>query len=166
MAACGTSGPTPSVELDPIEVQQRSPSVLAPVAFLGGCWRGGASSGTTVIEERWTSPAGGVMLGTTRFLRDGEAVGFEFGHIRAGAEGVVYTPYPGGERSPHGFRLTTAAPGRAVFEAPEHDYPRRILYSLGPDGGLDVRIDAGAGDPSPRGWSLRSVPCGGSGPAR
>lgn len=104
------------------------------------------------------------MLGTTRFFRDGEAVGFEFGHIRAAAEGIVYTPYPGGERSPHAFRLSRASPGEAIFEAPEHDYPRRIHYSLGQDEGLEVRIDGGPDDPSPRGWSLRSVPCEGPRP--
>jgi len=98
------------------------------------------------------------MLGTTRFLRDGRVVGFEFGHIAAGEEHVVYTPFPGGNRSPDPFRLTGAEPGRVVFEAPEHDYPKRILYTLTSEG-MEARIDGGESDPRPRVWRLMPAAC-------
>lgn len=151
------------IRLDPVEVTARAPSELQPVSFIVGCWRGSFEDGGTVIDERWSAPEGGLMLGTTRFLRDGKVTGWEFGHLASGPDGIVYTPYPGGNRSEHAFRRTEGEPGRVVFEAPEHDYPKRIRYELGRDEVLRVAIDGGASDPSPRAWTLRRATCGISG---
>lgn len=159
--ACGTAAPVPEVELDPVVVTRPAPTPLDPVAFLAGCWQGVSLDGSTGIDERWTRPSENVMLGTTQYLRDGATVGFEFGHLEATVTGVVYTPYPGGKRSEHGFRLTSTAPGEAVFEAPEHDYPKRITYRRTVEGGLEVTIDAGPEDPTPRGWALSRASCEG-----
>jgi hypothetical protein len=30
---------------------------------------------------------------------------------------------------------------RAVFENPEHDFPKRIIYRLTPDGSLNARVE-------------------------
>lgn len=133
---------------------------LEDVAFMAGCWRGEFEGGG-VIEERYTPPEGGLMLGTTRFFRGGRAVQFEFALLRADSSGVVLTPYPGGRRSEDSFRLTEAGPGRAVFEAPEHDFPKRIMYSEGPDGSHTARIDGGEGDPRIQEWVMLPVACEG-----
>jgi hypothetical protein len=47
------------------------------------------------------------------------------------------------------FELTTLEDGRAVFENPDHDFPRRIGYERQPDGGLRAWIE-GPGDAGPR----------------
>ncbi|HEX9710564.1 MAG TPA: DUF6265 family protein [Candidatus Thermoplasmatota archaeon] len=159
VVACVGSGP-PSVRIEPIEAAPPGEAPLAVVSFLAGCWRGGSGDGSGTIEERWAPPAGGLMLGTTRFLRDGRAVDFEFGTIVARDGEVVLTPYPRGERSPHAFRLTTRSQGRVVFEAPDHDYPKRILYERLPDEALLARIDGGEADPQPRSWTMQEAPCG------
>lgn len=100
------------------------------------------------------------MLGTTRYFRDGRAVDFEFGLLRADTSGVLLLPHPRGRASPHAFRLTGHAAGAWTFEAPEHDYPKRILYRLeGMD--LEARIDGGPDDPEPRRWTLHAEPCAG-----
>lgn len=158
---CGGPPGTPVVDLDPLPVTRRAPAALAPVAFLSGCWVGRSASGSTVIEELWGPPSDGLMLGTTRFLRAGEVVGFEFGHIEATEDGIVYTPYPGGERSEHAFRLTDSSAGRVTFEAPEHDYPRRIRYRIVTESRIEVRIDAGPDDVEPRVWTLAGHACEG-----
>ena len=160
--ACGTGASTATVRLDPLQVNRQSPTAMLPVAFMAGCWLGTSDDGGTVIEERWSPPSENVMVGTTRFLRDGRTVGFEFGHLEARAGEVIYTPYPSGNRSPDVFVLTKASPGEALFEAPEHDYPKRIQYRVGVDGGLRAQIDGGEGDPEPRGWSLERSSCEGS----
>lgn len=161
LPGCGTAGGTPSVDLDPLTVRRPEPTALAPVSFLSGCWSGRSASGTTLIEERWGPPSDDVMLGTTRFTRDGRTVSFEFGHMAATPEGIVYTPYPGGVRSADSFRLTSSPPGEALFEAPEHDYPKRIRYRLRSSGGMEVSIDGGPDDPSPRAWTLQRSGCEG-----
>jgi hypothetical protein len=156
--------PVPTVSLDAVRVPPPGSGVLSRVAFLTGCWRSPADARGPVLEERWAPPEGGIMLGTSRFLSAGRVASFEFGLIRADGDTIVYLPYPGGAASEHPFTLTESGPGEATFEAPEHDYPKRIRYSLGPEG-LTARIDGGAGDPEPRSWRMEAVRChGGAGP--
>lgn len=156
--ACASGG-TPTVRLEALEAAPPGGGPLAAVTFMSGCWRGRSADGGTVIEERYTPAEGSLILGTTRFIRDGAVVGFEFTTLEAKGEGVVYTPYPGGDRSADPFTLTAGGPARAVFEAPEHDYPKRILYERVEEGRLRARIDAGADDSEPRVWEMEGVPC-------
>ena len=161
-SACRSAGTVPTVRLDPVDVTRTTPTELQPVAFLSGCWLGLSDNGVTVIEERWSPPSENFMIGTTRFMQDGRTTSFEFGHMHAEeGGGVVYTPYPSGNRSEHTFALTESSPGQAMFEAPDHDYPKRIRYRLTDGGGLRAQIDGGADDPEPRGWSLERVDCDG-----
>lgn len=129
-------------------------SSIRTVAFLAGCWAGG--TGDLEMREQWSEPAGGVMLGTTRYVRDGHVVDFEFAALREVDETVTLWPYPGGERSAHGFPLVSAD-GEVVFENPAHDFPVRIVYR--PDGvdRLAPRIEGADGEV--REWELRRVPC-------
>lgn len=158
-AACASApGGVPEVGLDPIVVT-RPAGPLEPVSFLTGCWAGTHDGSETVMEERWSPAADGLMLANTRFLRDGEVVGWEFGHLEATGDGIVLTPYPGGERSEHAFHRTGGDRTSVVFEAPEHDYPKRIRYRLDDLGMLHVAIDGGADDPEPRSWTLGFTPC-------
>lgn len=131
---------------------------LDDLAFMAGCWRGefGADG---VIEELYMRPAGGLMLGITRFLRNGRAVDHEFARIVEDSAGVVLTPFPGGSPSPARFRLTGADGRNAVFEAPEHDFPKRILYRENADGTHTARIDGGEGSEEAREWVMRPARC-------
>jgi hypothetical protein len=157
-ACMGGAGATPEVQLDPVLARPPSSGPLSMVGPLAGCWRGAFGGGDTVIEERWSPAEGGLMLGTTRYFRNGRAVDFEFSLLRADSVGVLLLPHPRGRASEHPFRLTSAEAGRWVFEAPDHDYPKRILYEL--DGRrLRARIDAGPDDPEPRRWELEAAPC-------
>jgi hypothetical protein len=134
---------------------------LEDLRFMSGCWRGTFSSerGPGTIEEHYTEPASNLMLGTTRYIVNGEVTMFEFSAIRRDARGVWLTPYPRGVASEHAFRLTSVSKGRAVFEAPEHDYPKRVVYRREPDGTLVARIDAGEEDPEGSEWRMTSAGC-------
>ena len=159
LAACApAAGPIPSVNMDPLRVPPPDTGPLAAVAFLSGCWRTPADAPGAHLEERWSPPEGGIMLSTSRFVSGDRVLSFEFGLIRAAGETVVYLPHPGGVASEHPFVLTAAAPGQVMFEAPEHDYPKRIRYTRSPEG-LEARIDGGADDPEPRAWRMESIAC-------
>ena len=95
------------------------------LTWLEGTWISEADG--TRVEERWTSPAGGAMLSTSRTLRGGRMVAFEFLRIVARPGAVVYIAQPGG-RPPTEFALTSSGPGLAVFENPAHDFPKRLSY--------------------------------------
>lgn len=131
-------------------------SSIETVAFLAGCWAGG--SGTLDMREQWSEPEGGAMLGTTRYFREGALVDFEFAMLVEAEEGVTLWPYPGGERSEHGFPLV-AATDEYVFENLAHDFPVRIVYRRLGDDWLAPRIEGRDGEGP--GWELRRVACPG-----
>lgn len=133
---------------------------LGAVAFMAGCWRGETGPGRYIFE-RWGPVVEPIMLGATLFVRDGRAVQHELGEILRLPDGRIrYTPYPGGDESPHAFFLTARDDGSATFEAPEHDYPKRIHYRLLADGRLQAGIDGGPADPEPRVWVMAPMSCG------
>lgn len=115
-------------------------SPLDGLAWMAGCWR--SERGGVLSEEQWMAPAGGAMFGTSRTVRDGRLVEFEFLEIRARDGGVDYVAHPSGQAT---TTFTLRAPdddGRdAVFENPEHDFPRRIVYRREPDGSMHARIE-------------------------
>src|SRR5687767_3719967 len=67
---------SPEVRLDPVLVPAAGAARLAPAGFLAGCWRATEADGA-VVEESWSLPAGGLMLGWSRTLRPGRAAQFE-----------------------------------------------------------------------------------------
>lgn len=136
----------------PIQAQQ-SMEDLAPLV---GCWEGG--TGTVDMREQWSDADGGTMLGTTRYLRDGALVGFEFARIVQTDTAIVLWPYPGGERSPRGFPLVGVGT-ELTFANPEHDFPVRIIYRVVADDQLAPRIEGADGEG--RGWVLNRVSCPG-----
>lgn len=134
------------------------PPALSDLGYMAGCWRG-TFGGGGVIEEFYTEPSANLMLGTTRYLRDGRAVQFEFTRIVRDSTGIVMTPYPGGRPSPDDFRLTSLTAAAAVFESPEHDYPKRIIYRANADGTRTARIDGGPDDSEGQEWHMSPAAC-------
>lgn len=106
--------------------------------------------------EQWTSAEGGMMLYTTRFVREGEVVDWEFGRLEETDEVVTLWPYPRGTISEHGFPLVSTD-GEYVFENLEHDFPVRIVYTRVGEEGLEPRIEGRDGGGT--GWELAKVDC-------
>jgi hypothetical protein len=126
---------------------------IADLAWLSGSWAG--EDGDLEMEEHWTAPKGGSMLGLHRDVAGGRTVLFEFLRIEEGPDGIVYLASPRG-RPPTPFRLTEAGPRSAVFENPEHDFPRRIRYWIEPDGSLAARVEGKeGGSEAPQEWRWR-----------
>lgn len=98
---------------------------LAKVDFVAGCWRGETAEG--VVEETWTRPTGGSMLGTGRTLAKGRTAFFEFLRIELRGDQIVYVAQPKGG-APTEFPLAKAGEGHVVFENVGHDFPQRIRY--------------------------------------
>lgn len=136
---------------------------LEHLRFMSGCWEGefrGREGEVGTMEEYYTTPSRNVMLGTTRYLLDGRAVAYEFSLLSSDSAGIFLRPYPNGKASEDDFRLTELVGERAVFESPEHDYPKRILYWTEQDGTRVARIDGGADDPGGTEWRLARAGCG------
>ncbi len=108
--------------------------------WLGGCWEGSFANGRTVSEQ-WIKPSGGMMLGTSRTVRNGKSVAFEFIRIEQSDDGSIrYIAHPSGQ-SETVFLLVKTERRQVIFENPTHDFPQRIFYTLITPDSLIARIE-------------------------
>lgn len=128
------------------------PASISAVAWIGGTWSTvgvgaapPAGTTTTTTEERWTTPAGGVMLAMARAVRGTAMPSFEFLCIAERAGGLVYTAMPNARTPATDFMLTSFTETSATFENPAHDFPKKIRYSLTPEGLLVTEVSGAAG---------------------
>jgi hypothetical protein len=125
-----------------IAVQSRPPAraALSDIAWLAHSW---TIDGAVAIEEHWTAPKGGAMLGMSRTVKGDQMVAFEYLRIVERSGGLVYIAQPNG-RPPTEFVLTSLSGQTAVFENPAHDFPKVIQYTLRANGLLEARVSDGA----------------------
>jgi hypothetical protein len=121
------------------------PARIGDLNWLAGAWR--ESRAEVRVEEFWTPPAGGQMLGAGRGLRGGRLEFFEHMRIEERGTTLVFVALPFGEHATE-FVLKERNPHDLLFENPAHDYPKRIRYRLEPGGTLFARIegDGGSGE--------------------
>jgi hypothetical protein len=127
----------------PTTAQTRKAGVhakISQVAWLAGIWVG--ETPPVTAEERWTTPAGGAMLGVSRTIKGDRMVAFEFLRIVERDGGLVYVAQPNG-RPPTDFALTELGAESATFENPSHDFPKMIRYARRQDGTLEARVSDG-----------------------
>ena len=65
--------------------------------------------------------------------------------IEQRADGIYYVAHPKGQCPGTDFKLTRASATEAVFENPQHDFPKRIMYRKNGDDALNASIDGGEG---------------------
>lgn len=129
-------------------------ATIVELEWLAGAWVGTrGEGGATTVEERWSPPLGGAMLGTSRTVSRGSMRAFEFLRVVERDGGLVYIAQPGGA-APTEFVLTELAGTRAVFDNPRHDYPKRIVYELSDEDVLSATIGFTVGG-SPRRFEFR-----------
>jgi hypothetical protein len=112
------------------------------LGWLAGCWQGGG--GTTVVDEQWMQPRGGVMLGMSRTTRGDSVVEFEQLRIYTRGGRAVYAATPSGQAAAE-FEARTTGDSTVVFENPAHDFPQRIIYRRQGADSLVARIEGTRG---------------------
>jgi uncharacterized protein DUF6265 len=96
------------------------------LAWLQGCWRIDAAN--RIVEEQWSAPRGGTLLGTSRTVRDGKTIEHEFVIVREAADGrLAYEVSPSG-RPVTVFTSISLDESAVVFENLQHDFPQRVAY--------------------------------------
>jgi hypothetical protein len=116
---------------------------LSDISWIAGDWQT-APGGRRQIEEHWTAVAGGSMMGVSRTVAGDKTVEFEYLRIEQRADAIYYVAHPKARCPGTDFKLTRASATEAVFENPQHDFPKRIIYRK-TDEGLTASIDAGEG---------------------
>jgi hypothetical protein len=115
---------------------------IADLAWIAGDWQT-AAGGRSQVEEHWTQPAGGTMIGMGRTIAGGKTAEFEYLRLEQRADAVYYVAHPKARSPGTDFKLTRLNGHEAVFENPQHDFPKRILYRKNADGSLTASIDGG-----------------------
>lgn len=112
-------------------------------AWLAGRWE--LERAGRVVREEWMAPAGGVMLGASRTVKEGRTVEFEFMRLAVTADGnVVFTAWPGGQGRTE-FRVVASSATSFTVENKQNDFPQRVSYALQPDGSLLAWIEGEIG---------------------
>lgn len=137
------------------EIQDDNVKQVENLAWLAGFWL--AENDRSRVEEHWTTPVQGTMIGMNRMVSNRGRVSFEFLRIAASDEGVFYYASPSG-REPVPFKLKESGDSRVVFENLKNDFPQRIIYQrAGTE--LTARIEAGEGEQAKSiewKWTLQS----------
>jgi Domain of unknown function (DUF6265) len=121
------------------------------LSWLSGHWVARDRGGWT--EESWSSPAGGMLLGTGKSVEGEFTRDWEFMRIDSDGEGrIVFWGSPRGA-PPVGFPLVSRSATAVAFENPKHDYPTRIEYRLA--GGVLTATISGPNDTRPMSWHYR-----------
>lgn len=125
-----------------MQVSAQTPT-LTDISWISGSWQ--SEGGRRQIEEHWTKVAGESMLGMSRTVAGDKTVEFEYLRIEQRADGIYYVAHPKARCPGTDFKLTRASATEAVFENPQHDFPKRIIYRKSGDDVLTATIDGGEG---------------------
>ena len=119
-------------------------ATLADISWIAGDWQT-APGGRAQIEEHWTQVGGASMMGMSRTVAGEKTVEFEYLRIEQRADGIYYVAYPKARCPGTDFKLTRASATEVVFENPQHDFPKRIIYRKSEGDSLTASIDGGEG---------------------
>lgn len=121
---------------------------IAEVAWLAGCWE--QASGAGLVEEQWTRPRAGLMLGSGRTVRGDTLIEYEQTRIFERGGRLVYGANPSGQ-APAEFESIALSDSAVTFENPAHDFPQRVSYRRRGADSLVGRVEG------VRGGKLRGV---------
>ena len=121
---------------------------LQDFTWLAGHWR--IEQGDRVVDEHWMAPAAGLMMGMARNVQAGKVREYEFTLLRQEANGDIFYVASPSKQSQAVFKLTSLRDGEAVFENPQHDFPKKIVYARQADGSMLAAIEGPGRDGKPR----------------
>ena len=121
---------------------------VTEVAWLAGCWE--QAAGPRLVEEQWTRPRGGLMLGLGRTVRGDSLVEYEQTRIFERGGRLVFGASPSGQASAE-FESIEVSDSSVTFENPAHDFPQRVMYRRRGADSLIARVEG------TRGGKLRGV---------
>lgn len=109
-----------------LAVARQQSATVARMAWLRGCWE--ARTPRALIEEQWSSPRAGTLLGMGRTTRGDTLRETEHIILRERAGRLAYEAHPSGQDSTT-FTSITVTDTMVVFENPAHDFPQRVGYA-------------------------------------
>ena len=130
---------------------------LADLSWLSGCWEG--RQGEAVIDEVWSKPGGGSMIGFGRTVKANKTTSFEFMQFREQDGTLAFMPQPQGGALVT-FPLKDSFGSRFTFENKQHDFPQRVIYEQKGPGLLLAAIEGTYnGKESRQEFQMKKVRC-------
>ena len=130
---------------------QAATAQLPMPAFLAGCWE--QRTGERWTEECWTTPRGGLMIGSGRTGQGETVASWEYMRIERGADGSL-SFYGSPQGAPAvAFKAATVTANEVSFVNAAHDYPQRVRYTRSA-AGVDAETSLADGS-KPMRWSYR-----------
>ncbi len=117
-------------------------STMKQVKWLSGTWENKAQRGS--IFENWKTGDDSTLIGRSYSIRNGkDTVVFETIQLRQRNGALYYVPIARGQNNnqPVPFKMTLLTKNQMVFENPEHDFPKRIIYKKSSDNRMDAAIE-------------------------
>jgi hypothetical protein len=107
---------------------------LDTLHWMLGKWQEEDSKKTTI--EIWTKVSSQTFDGSAQTLskKDDKVTFYESLRLVGMAGGLFYLAKVSHNEFPVPFKLTECSERKAVFENPTHDFPKKIVYQLSPDG--------------------------------
>jgi hypothetical protein len=115
----------PTSGTDSVPATDDASSLVDELEWLAGCWKHEEPGFRR--DEQWMRPAGGTLIGMSRSVADGKTVEFEFLRIEERNGRLAYVANPSGQAET-AFLETELTDRKVMFEAPDHDFPQRIVY--------------------------------------
>lgn len=101
------------------------------LGWLAGAWHGPVWGGH--MEEHWTEPSGGCLLGMNRVVAEGKAIHREFLTIETSGQTTIMSVFivrgTDGPIEAVTFTLSEARENHAVFMNPDHDRLSQVAYT-------------------------------------
>jgi hypothetical protein len=124
-----------------------APASVADLAWIAGTWTGEMEGGT--IEEQWSAPAGGAMMGMFRWVQGGKVGIYEFLLFEDTSEGATlrFRHFEPGligwedKDAPLVLKQVAAGPGEAAFEGSDPAKPLKLVYRKTGDRTLTVVLE-------------------------
>lgn len=123
----------------------KPPTSVSDLAWIAGQWQG--QKGGDPLDEHWSTPASGTMMGMFRWIKGGKILVYEFLAIEDGPKGPVLLlrHFRSGlialeeKDSPLRCPLAGGGPGEAIFACESE--PTRLIYRRAGENGLTVLLE-------------------------
>lgn len=99
-----------------------------------------SASGETTSYEEWKVINDDLFEGGSKTIKEGKVIFSESLKIEKTADGIYYVADVAHNPAPVKFKLTSVTDTSAVFENPDHDFPKKITYLL-EEGNLHAFIE-------------------------
>ncbi len=130
---------------------------LRDLAWLAGCWQQRGED--RLVEEQWTAPRGGTMVGLSRTVAAGKTTAYEFMLVEQIGDKLRFTARPSGQQGAS-FAEEAADATSVTFVNAAHDFPQRVRYRRLPDGTAVGQIEGTVkGERRVVDFPLVRVPC-------